>query len=157
MSVRAAAASRLALLLPVTSRGSSSSLRVVEGLTRLAASLQPAGHGASSAPPLVLLGIDHDDEPLLLRQQECESVFRHAGVDAETLVFSAHDLSAASAADDAPLCRLWGILASAAVERGCDLAVLLGELQRGAASMMRSACARTCTATGCMCTAHALR
>ena len=105
---------RLAVLLPITSRGASSSFSVLRGLRTLAASLHqhadslgalPLATTASAAPPLVLLGIDHDDEPLLLRQQECESVFKQAGADAETRVFSPGDLRSAAPDDDGPPSR----------------------------------------------------
>jgi hypothetical protein len=113
----AAAPLKLALLLPVTSRPSCSSVEVLSGLRRLAASLTRAPHNDGSL--LVLLGINLDDDQLLQQQDAELAAFSAVGCAAEVVVFSPHPPGA--------LCHLWALLATAAVQRfGCNLAVLLG-------------------------------
>lgn len=140
---------RLAILLPVTSRGSEprSVHTVIEGLKTLAASLRlpqvkqhapqgsdhpletAASHRTSCSshandPLLVLVGVDSDDTALLQHEQQLREPFTNAGVPAQVLLFSEADRASHSSG---AACQLWGIMAKAAINEGCNLAVLLGE------------------------------
>lgn len=142
---------RLAVLLPVTSRrtcsrdcaGHGDVSTVLDGLKTLAASLElpePAGnspqlHGDAAAdcmscnrrpssPLLVLLGVDHDDAVLLQQEEQLLDVFRSAGVPARFMQFDAAVKIRHGPGD---VCKLWSIMANAALDEGCNLAVLVGE------------------------------
>lgn len=153
---------KLAILIPITSRGGPAAVpSVLKGLQRLASSLAgssagqglhrdaSAGHGLgqtshvdsctstdlcglpqiqpascstrhSESMVAVLLGIDADDNPLLQHQQACVSAFTAVGVAAAVLMLSDHEPGA--------VCQIWSDMAqAAAVDHGCNLAVLLGE------------------------------
>lgn len=118
---------------------------MLEGLKTLAASLklpESAGNGLSlhgnadinsnscgekpSSPLLVLLGVDHDDTVLMQHEQQLLDVFSFAGVPA---CFMQFDAAVKARYGPGAVCKLWGIMANAALEEGCNLAVLLGECQ----------------------------
>jgi hypothetical protein len=128
---------KLAVLLPITSRTSYASpdvkplatlAAITAGLRNLAASL------SSSNTTTILLGIDSDDWLLLQHQQQLADAVNppaaaaaaagSAAADVHVLTFSEEDRAGYG---PGAVCRLWGIMAEAAVQKyGCDLAVLLG-------------------------------
>lgn len=135
---------RLAVLLPVTSRGrvapssaENAATAVLAGLQRLAVSLvddssssSPSQAGAADCSVCVFLGIDSDETTLLQHKERVVALFTAVGVAARVCVFSE-----AERAGKGPgaVCHLWGLLASTAVQEGYNLAVLLGE--QGAAAV----------------------
>jgi hypothetical protein len=130
---------KLAVLLPITSRTSHATLpdvkplatldAITAGLRTLAASLSSSS--SSSNTTTILLGIDYDYSLLLQYQQQLvdavtppSAAAGSAGADVHVLTFNEEDRAGYG---PGAVCRLWGIMAEAAVAKyGCELAVLLG-------------------------------
>lgn len=150
-----ASSNKLAILLPITSRRPDSPdsadhhdvSTVLGGVRTLAASLktpEPAGtailDSAScgrkpSSPLVVLVGVDHDDTVLLQHEQQLLDVFSSAGIPARFMQF---DAAVKAHYGPGAVCKLWGTMANAALQEGCNCAVLLGECRWGLGQMSLS-------------------